>query len=166
MQADLRFGFLRLSTIKKCPHMLKSDHRGPRNSKGKFLWVVVGGGMKWLPRQSWFNWGILIKAFIFLASIKSDLVNFKLNWSWLSLSTTICYKWESYHQNDQSSLSYSEIPLNVFSPLNSSGHLINCHWKKVTDNTIYTTSPLVSSVCYGRESCLWFWGVFRPVCRL
>ena len=25
--ADLRFGFLRLSTIKKCPHMLRSDHR-------------------------------------------------------------------------------------------------------------------------------------------
>ena len=27
MGADLRFGFLRLSTIKKCPHMLRSDHR-------------------------------------------------------------------------------------------------------------------------------------------
>ena len=25
--ADLRFGFLRLSTIKKCPHMLRSDTR-------------------------------------------------------------------------------------------------------------------------------------------
>ena len=34
--------------------------------------------MKWLPRQSWFNWGILIKAFIFLSSIKSDLVNILL----------------------------------------------------------------------------------------
>ena len=32
--ADLRFGFLRLSTIKKCPHMLRS-------------WVVVVmGGMR------------------------------------------------------------------------------------------------------------------------
>ena len=30
--ADLRFGFLRLSTIKKCPHMLRSDHRELRNS--------------------------------------------------------------------------------------------------------------------------------------
>ena len=45
VQADLRFGFLRLSTIKNCPHMLKSDHRGLRISEGKFLWwVVVGGG--------------------------------------------------------------------------------------------------------------------------
>ena len=28
----LRFGFLRVSTIKKCPHMLRSDHRELRNS--------------------------------------------------------------------------------------------------------------------------------------
>ena len=34
---------LRLSTIKKCPHMLKLDHRGLRISKGKFSWLVVGG---------------------------------------------------------------------------------------------------------------------------
>ena len=27
MGADLRFGFLRLSTIQKCPHMLRSEHR-------------------------------------------------------------------------------------------------------------------------------------------
>jgi hypothetical protein len=33
-QADLIFGFLRLSTIKKCPHILKLDHRELRNSKG------------------------------------------------------------------------------------------------------------------------------------
>ena len=39
---DLRFGFLRLSTIKKCPHMLKSDHRELRNSKVKFKWVGMG----------------------------------------------------------------------------------------------------------------------------
>ena len=26
-QADVKFEFLRLSTIKNCPHMLKSDHR-------------------------------------------------------------------------------------------------------------------------------------------
>ena len=38
---SIRFGFLRLSTIKKCPHMLKSDHRELRNSKVKFRWVVV-----------------------------------------------------------------------------------------------------------------------------
>ena len=31
-QAGLRFGFLRLCTIKKCPYMLKSDHRELRNS--------------------------------------------------------------------------------------------------------------------------------------
>ena len=49
MQADFRFGFLKLSTIKKCPHMRKLDHRELRNSKGKFLWVVVGDGMKRLP---------------------------------------------------------------------------------------------------------------------
>ena len=30
--ADLRFGFLRLSIIKKCPHMLRLDHRELRNS--------------------------------------------------------------------------------------------------------------------------------------
>ena len=30
--ADLRFGLLRLSTMKKCPHMLRSDHRELRNS--------------------------------------------------------------------------------------------------------------------------------------
>ena len=45
---NLRFGFLRLSTIKKWPDTLKSDHRGLRNSKEKFMWVVggwvVGGG--------------------------------------------------------------------------------------------------------------------------
>ena len=29
---DLRFVFLRLSTIKKCPHMLRSDHRELRYS--------------------------------------------------------------------------------------------------------------------------------------
>ena len=31
-QGNIRFRFLRLSTIKKCPHMLKSDHRELRNS--------------------------------------------------------------------------------------------------------------------------------------
>ena len=42
--ADFRLRFLRLSTIKKCPHMLRSDHRELRNSKVKLmLWVVVGG---------------------------------------------------------------------------------------------------------------------------
>ena len=44
--ADLRFGFLRLSTVKKCAQMLRSDHRELRNSKVKFMWWVVGGGMK------------------------------------------------------------------------------------------------------------------------
>ena len=34
---DLRFGFLRLSTIKKWPQMLKSDQRELR-SKVKFMW--------------------------------------------------------------------------------------------------------------------------------
>ena len=29
---DLRFGFVRLSTIQKYPHMLRSDHRELRNS--------------------------------------------------------------------------------------------------------------------------------------
>ena len=29
---DLRLGLLRLSTMKKCPYMLRSDHRGLRNS--------------------------------------------------------------------------------------------------------------------------------------
>ena len=49
MQADLRFGFLRLSTIKNCPHMLKSDHRGLRISEGKFSWWWwVGGGGWWV----------------------------------------------------------------------------------------------------------------------
>ena len=43
-----RFGFLRLGTIKNCPHMLKSDHRGLRISEGKFSWWwVVGGGGGW-----------------------------------------------------------------------------------------------------------------------
>ena len=43
---NLRFGFLRLSTIKKWPDTLKLDHRGLRNSKEKFMWwwVVVDGG--------------------------------------------------------------------------------------------------------------------------
>ena len=41
--ADLRFGFLRLSTIKKCPHMLRLDHRELRYSQVKLMWVVVGG---------------------------------------------------------------------------------------------------------------------------
>ena len=39
--ADLRLRFLRLSTIKKCPQMLRSDHRELRNSKVKLGWVVV-----------------------------------------------------------------------------------------------------------------------------
>ena len=50
MCADLIFGLLRLSTVKKCPHMLRSDHRGLRNSKVKLMWwvvVVVGGGGGW-----------------------------------------------------------------------------------------------------------------------
>ena len=42
--ADLRLRFLRLSTIKKCPQMLRSDHRELRNSKVKLGWVVGGGG--------------------------------------------------------------------------------------------------------------------------
>ena len=44
MYMDLRFGFLRLSTVKKCPHMLISDHRELRNSSVKLMWAVVGGG--------------------------------------------------------------------------------------------------------------------------
>ena len=42
--ADLRLRFLRMSTIKNCPQMLRSDHRGLRNSKVKLMWWVVGGG--------------------------------------------------------------------------------------------------------------------------
>ena len=34
VQVYLRFGFLRLSTLKKCLHMLKLDHWEQRNSKG------------------------------------------------------------------------------------------------------------------------------------
>ena len=44
MCADLIFELLRLSTVKKCPHMLRSDHRGLRNSKVKLMWVGGGGG--------------------------------------------------------------------------------------------------------------------------
>ena len=48
MCTDLRLRFLRWSTIKKCPHMLRSDPRELRNSKVKLMWVVVvvvvGGG--------------------------------------------------------------------------------------------------------------------------
>ena len=47
LQADLRIRHLRLSTIKKCPHMLSSDHRGLRNRDLKLMWVVVGGGWWW-----------------------------------------------------------------------------------------------------------------------
>ena len=46
---NLRFGFLRLSTIKKWPDTLKSDHRGLRNSKEKFMWVVGGGWWVGVP---------------------------------------------------------------------------------------------------------------------
>ena len=48
MCADLRFGFLRLSTIKKCPHMLRSDHRELRNSLVQLGWVGGGGGGGWV----------------------------------------------------------------------------------------------------------------------
>ena len=44
MGADLRFGFLRLSTIKKCPHMLRSDHRELRQralSKGVLMCIAA-----------------------------------------------------------------------------------------------------------------------------
>ena len=43
MCADLRFGFLRLSTIKKSPNMLRSDHRELRNNQVKLGWWEVGG---------------------------------------------------------------------------------------------------------------------------
>ena len=43
MCADLRLRHLRLSTIKKCPHMSRSDHRELRNRDLKLGWVVVGG---------------------------------------------------------------------------------------------------------------------------
>ena len=39
----LIFGFLRLSTTKKCPHMLRLDHRELRNSYVKLGWV---GGLQ------------------------------------------------------------------------------------------------------------------------
>ena len=39
--ADLRFGLLRLSTMKKCPHMLRLDHRGLRNMVIVIIVVVV-----------------------------------------------------------------------------------------------------------------------------
>ena len=32
-----------MSTIKKWPHMLRSDHRGLRNRDLKLMWVVGGG---------------------------------------------------------------------------------------------------------------------------
>ena len=53
--ADLRLRYLRLSTIKKCPHMSRSDHRELRNSDLKLMWVVVvvvggGGGGWWVYR--------------------------------------------------------------------------------------------------------------------
>ena len=38
---QLRLRFLRLSTIKKGPQMLRSTHRELRNSKVKLGWVVV-----------------------------------------------------------------------------------------------------------------------------
>ena len=47
MCADLRLRFLRLSTIKKCPQMLRSDHRGLRNCKVKLGWVVGGWWWWW-----------------------------------------------------------------------------------------------------------------------
>ena len=40
-QAGLRFGFLRMSTIKKCPNTLRSDHMDLRNSREKLGWWVV-----------------------------------------------------------------------------------------------------------------------------
>ena len=48
--ADLRFGFLRLSTLRKCPHMLRSDQRELRNSLVKLGWVV--GGMRAITETS------------------------------------------------------------------------------------------------------------------
>ena len=46
--AHLIFRFLTLSTVKKCPHLLRSDHRELRNSYVEFMWVVVGGGGGWV----------------------------------------------------------------------------------------------------------------------
>ena len=48
----------KMSTIKRCPQMITSDHRGLRNSEVKLMWVVAGG--------------------VFLQLIKSDLVNKQL----------------------------------------------------------------------------------------
>ena len=36
-QTDIKFEFLRLRTIKKCPHLLKSDHRSHRHGKEKLV---------------------------------------------------------------------------------------------------------------------------------
>ena len=61
-QTDIRFGFLRLSTIKKCPHMLKSDHMGLRNSKEKYSrWV------RW-----WWYEVITMKGLINLLNLRSE----------------------------------------------------------------------------------------------
>ena len=44
---ELRLRFLRLSTIRKSTHLLRSDQI--RNIQIKFMWVVGGGGMRRLP---------------------------------------------------------------------------------------------------------------------
>ena len=49
---ELRLRFLRLSTIRKSTHLLRSDHRELRNIQIKFMWVVGGGGMRRLPWHS------------------------------------------------------------------------------------------------------------------
>ena len=78
---NLRFGFLRLSTIKKWPDTLKSDHRGLRNSKEKFMWVVVGGGGWWVVVGgpmiivTRISLKLPISIGYCLESMKSDLVN-------------------------------------------------------------------------------------------
>ena len=76
---NLRFGFLRLSTIKKWPDTLKSDHRGLRNSKEKFMWVVgggVGGGGGPMIIVTRISLKLPISIGYCLESMKSDLVNF------------------------------------------------------------------------------------------
>ena len=76
--ADFRLRFLRLSTIKKCPHMLKSDHRGLRNSKVKLMWWWVSRWYEMIAETvqiltEFICWFIaLLKS---LLSLKSDLVS-------------------------------------------------------------------------------------------
>ena len=64
------------ATIKKCPHMLRSDHRELRNSRWKLMWWVVEVGMR--SNTTRLSWADINQSLLFLIMIEWLLLT--LSW--------------------------------------------------------------------------------------